>query len=254
MENTLHEVAKIMGVDEDTVMIFPKIKFPNNSLNCWGDELPKVFQTLNLNQYKTVLDIPCGQGGVSVYLAKEYNLDVEGYDLLQGFIDNANEYASEHNVKERCHFFVDDIRNVTNKNKEYDLLLWIAPPHIWTNYEQTMENLRKCVKHNGLIVIADAYLYSAEGKDIQPDYETLGETLKSVTAHGDRIINFIDYEGSLWAENYKSDRQAVTNALNNSKDQTEKNAFAKYLQDIDESELSDIKCFGLYVLVMRVIK
>lgn len=254
MSNDLYEVAKIMGVDEETLKVLPKIKFDGNLLNPWGDELLNIFRMLNLSSQKTVLDIPCGQGGVSVYLAKEYNVTVDGYDLLQGFIDNANEFAAEHNTLNLCNFFAEDIRTAIEKGKEYDLVLWSAAPHIWGSYKRTIENLRKCVKHNGYIVIADAYLYTDEVKDLQPDYETLEETLKAVTEYGDTIIKFIDYKDTLWAENYQTEREAVIRAINNSDNQIEKEVLKKYLEDINMSELSDIECFGLYILVLQVAK
>ena len=254
MDNNISEVAKIMGVDEETIAILPKIAFADNMLNPWGDELLKVFHLLNLNADKTVLDIPCGGGGVSVRLAKEYGVGIDGYDLLQGFIVKANEYATQQKVNHLCRFSVGDIRNVIKKGKEYDSLLWIAPPHIWDDYRRTVEELRKCVKNNGYIAIADAYLYKNELKNAQPDYETLDETLQAVTAHGDRIIKLIDYKGSLWAGNYLADREAVAKAIESAESPLEKEIFEKYLNQINESESSDTEQFGLYVLVLQINK
>jgi len=254
MTNNLYEVAKVMGVDEETVKALPKIKFKDNLLNPWGNELPNIFRMLDLTSQKTVLDIPCGQGGVSVHLAKEYGITVDGYDLLQGFIDNANEYAMEHSVQNLCNFFADDIRTAIETGKEYDLVLWSAAPHIWENYKQTVENLRKCVKHNGYIVIADAYLYTDEFKAIQPDYETLSETMKAVTEYGDSIVKLIDYKDTLWAKNYQTDREAVIRAISNSDNHMEKEALKKYLEGINKSEQSDIEHMGLYILVLQVAK
>ena len=254
MSNNLHEVAEIMGVDEETIKVYPKIKFERNLLNPWGDELLNIFRMLNLSSKKTALDIPCGQGGVSVYLAKEYGVTVDGYDLLQGFIDNANEYAKEHNVQDLCRFITEDIRTAIEMGREYDLVLWSAAPHIWANYKQTVENLRKCVKQNGYIVIADAYLYKDEYKDLQPGYETLEEISKSVTEYGDTIVKLSDYKETLWADNYQTDREAVIRAINNSDNQREKEILKRHLEEINKSELFDIECLGLYILVLQVAK
>jgi len=254
MSGDLHEITKIMGVDEETLRVLPKIKYDGNLLNPWGDELLNIFRSLNLSAQKTMLDIPCGQGGVSVYLAKEYGVAVDGYDLFQGFIDNANKYAAEHNVQSLCHFFAEDIRVAIEKGKEYDVVLWSAPPHLWENYAQTVRNLRKCVKRDGYIVIADAYSYASEIKEKHSDYETLEETLKSVTVCGDTIVKYTDYKGTLWAENYQSDREAIIMAIYNADNQMEKEVLEKYLEDINASELSDTECFGLYILVLQVVE
>lgn len=254
MPDNLHEVAKVMGVDEQTVKALHKIQFKSNLLNPWGEELPGVFRLLNLTSRSTVLDIPCGQGGVSVYLAKEYGLTVDGYDLLPGFIDRANEYAAEQGVQGSCRFYAEDIRAAIEKGGEYDLVLWSAAPHIWDDYKQTVGNLRKCAKHGGHIVIADAYLYSDEGRAVQPDYETLEKTVDAVTGHGDNIVKLFDYKGSLWAKNYQTDREAVAAAVESSTDPAEKRALEKYLAGIEESERSDTEYLGLYILVLQVKK
>lgn len=254
MPNNLDEVAKVMGVDKETVKALPKIKFKSNLLNPWGDELPDIFRSLDLNSQKTVLDIPCGQGGVSVYLAKEYGVTVDGYDLLPGFIDSANEYAAANHAQRLCNFFAGDIRAAIDSGRKYDLVVWSAAPHIWEDSKQTVENLRKCVKHNGYIVIADAYLYSDGFKKVQPDYETLDEILAAVTAYGDTIVKFADYKNTLWAKNYQTDRAAVRKAIGDSDNFMEKEALQKYLEGINESERSDTEYFGLYSLVLQVAR
>ena len=254
MPNRLEEVANVMGVDEETVHALPKIKFKDNWLNPWAKQLPDVFRTLNLSAQKRVLDIPCGQGGVSVYLAKEYGVRVDGYDLLPGFIDNANEYAVQQGVRNRCHFVADDIQVAIESGKEYDLVLWTAPPHIWENYKQTVENLRKCVKRGGHIVIADAYLYTQAQKAMQPDYETLAETAKGATEYGDVLVKLVDYQDTLWAENYQTDREAVARAIRHAEHPGEKAALQKYLDGLYNSEQADTECFGLFILVLQVVK
>lgn len=254
IQSSLYDVAKIMDVDEETLHLLPKIKYKGNLLNPWGGELLNIFRSSNLSPIKTVLDIPCGQGGVSVYWAKEYGVTVEGYDLFGGFIDNANEYAAANNVKGRCHYAAEDIRAVIEKGKEYDLVLWSAPPHLWDNYEQTVENLRKCAKPGGYLVIADAYLYSEEQKSVQPEYETLEETRKSVTAYGDIIVRLTDYKDTLWASNYQSDRNAIIKAIGSSENRREKDILTNYLKNVNEMESFDTECFGLYILVLQVHK
>lgn len=254
MSQKLHEVAKVMGVDEKTVKALPSIRFKDNLLNPWGEELPGIFSTLDLSPRKTVLDIPCGQGGVSVYLAKEYGVKVDGYDLLPGFIDRANEYAAKCHVQTLCSFHADDIRTALESGKEYDLLVWSAPPHLWEDYAQTIGNLRACVKHGGYIVIADAYLFADEYKAQQPDYETLSETAKAVVEHGDSIVKLIDYGDTLWAKNYRTDREAVKAAIRNAGSDDEKTALMNYMKGLDESERYDIEHMGLYILVLQIFK
>lgn len=254
MQSDLHDIAKIMGVDAQTLGVLPKIEYEGNLLNPWGDELLHILSSLPLPSIKTVLDIPCGQGGVSVYWAKEYGVTVDGYDLFEGFVERANEYAVQNRVGHLCRFSAADIRGVVEKSGLYDLLLWSAPPHLWKDYGQTVGNLRNCVRDGGYIVIADAYVYSQDNKAIQPDYETLEETQRSVAAHGDSVVNLTDYRDTLWAQNYQTDREAIGRAINSCKDQVEREILERYLENVNETEPADMENLGLFILVLQVNK
>lgn len=252
MSNGLHEVAKIMGVDEETLEVYPKIKFERNMLNPWGDELLDAFAPLGLSPGKTVLDIPCGQGGVAVHLAKEYGAAVDGHDLLPGFIANANEYAAQQGVQALCRFVAGDIRAAIQAGGAYDVVLWSAAPHLWGNFEQTIQNLRRCAKPGGYIVIADAYLCAGKPADAEPDYETLDEIARQATAFGDTILKLTDYGGTLWAENYRADRQAVAQAIQDADSPREKEVLEKHLDSVNKGERYDTEHFGLFLMVLQV--
>ena len=62
MSNNLHEVAEIMGIDEETIKVYPKIKFERNLLNPWGDELLNIFRMLNLSSQKNSVRYPMWSG------------------------------------------------------------------------------------------------------------------------------------------------------------------------------------------------
>ena len=255
MTNFLSDVAKIMGTDEDIVWILPKVKYPNNMLGGTSKLFYESLRCLNLADGKTVLDIPCGVGGVSVYLAKEYGAAVYGYDVMEGFIDNAKKYAYENNVGCLCHFAVEDIRNVVNKGKEYDALIWKSPPHLWENYEQAILHLRKCVKDKGFIFIDDSFLYD-EHKDAYLDYDTREEMLKGVAAHGDTIAYYKEEDGEedIYSDNTEFEREAVVNAMNESNDPAEIEAFKKYLKCIDYWEETDKEIFGGCYMILQINK
>ena len=255
MKNYITDVANIMGVDEDIVWVLPKIKYPNNMLSGTCEFFYDALRSLRLTSDKIVLDIPCGAGGVLVYLAKEYGVTAYGYDVMAGFIENANEYALKNNVQHLCHFAVDDIRNIVNKGKEYDALIWSSPPHLWENYEQTIKHLRKCVKHDGYIFINDSWVNDAAHKDIYPNYETREEMLQSVIAHGDTIVYYTEEDGDdIFNEGYEFERQAVINANNDSNDPIEKKALEKLLTNMDNWDETDDQLMGGCYMVLQVKK
>jgi SAM-dependent methyltransferase len=255
MKNHISDVAEIMGVDEDIVWVLPKIKYPNNMLSGTCEFFYLALQKLNLISGKTVLDIPCGMGGVSVYLAREYGATIYGYDVMAGFIENANDYAIKNNVNHLCHFDVEDIRNVINKNIEYDALIWSSPPHIWENYKETILNLRKCVKHNGYIFISDSWVNAEEHKNIYQNYDMREEMLNYVTAYGDTIIYYTEEDGEdIFNDGYEFERKAVINAINDTHDPAEKKALNKILVSMDKWDETDDELMGGCYMVLQVNK
>ena len=185
------DIKKIMGVEDEMIRLLPQLEDQMNLLNSWVRQLPGIFRGLKLKKNQVVLDIPCGKGGVSIPLAKKYGVKVLGYDIIDGYIKSANELAKKEKVENLCTFKVEDIRKITKRKNICDAILWIAPPHLWKNSKETIKALRNCVKNNGIILIADAYVYKPTKK--YEDYETLDSTNLGYTHFGDKIIRFFDY-------------------------------------------------------------
>jgi 2-polyprenyl-3-methyl-5-hydroxy-6-metoxy-1,4-benzoquinol methylase len=134
----VEEIAHIMGVSEDMLDLLPKLVHPTHAMNPWVEQLPGVFSQLDLKPGQTILDIPCGTGRVSVPLAKMYQTQILGFDILPAYIESAQAFAQRHQVEELCDFSVADIRSVVERQDICDLLLWIAPPHIWQSTRETV--------------------------------------------------------------------------------------------------------------------
>lgn len=194
----LQDLAKIMGVEEEMIPLLPKFPSRTNMMNPWVRQFPGIFRGLKLRRGMTVLDIPCGRGGVSVPLAKKYGVRVIGYDILPEFVQIANGFARRRGVEKLCRFLVNDIRQVARRKDICELLLWVAAPHLWGKSRATIRALRRCVNQGGLIFIADAYLYRKSRSKDYADYETLDDTTKGYLSCGDRLLRVIDYGGKLW--------------------------------------------------------
>lgn len=246
------DIKKIMSIEEEMIRLLPQLEDKLGLLNPWVRQLPGIFRGLKLKRNQTILDIPCGKGGVSIPLAKKYGVKIIGYDIVDGYIEYAASLAKKNGVGNQCIFKVEDIRKTTKQKNFCDLLLWIAPPHLWKTSKETIKALRNCVKNGGLILIADAYLYKPTKK--YEDYETLDSTNKGYTAFGDEIIRFIDYKDTLWKEDYNRARKSAEEALKKIKDAHDKKIVSKYLKSLDEDEASDTKYMGLGIWIIQVNK
>lgn len=248
----VEDIKKIMGVEKEMIRLLPQIEDKLGLMNPWVRQLPGIFRGLNLKTNQTVLDTPCGKGGVSIPLAKKYEVKVLGYDVFKGCVKNANELAQKEGVDNLCTFRIGDIRKITKRNNICDLLLWIAPPHLWKNSEKTIKALRNCVKGGGLVFIADAYLYKPTKK--YKNYETLNSTNKGYTALGDEIIRFINYKDTLWAEDYDRARKSLGKSLKKMKKVADQKIIKKDLELLNKDEIADTKYLGLGIWIVKINK
>lgn len=248
----IKDIKKIMSVEDEMILLLPKLEDKLNLLNPWVKQLPGILRGLKLKKNQTVLDIPCGKGGVSIPLAKKYKVKVIGYDIIKGYIQNANELARKEKITRKCKFQVKDIRNIIKRKNICDVLLWIAPPHLWKNSKITIQSLRNCVKNKGLILIADAYAYKPTKK--YEDYETLKSTNKGFAQFNDRIIKFYDYKSKLWKEDYNRARKSSKDAIKKIKNKKDKKTILKHIQSLNKDEKLDSKYLGLGIWIIEVKK
>jgi cyclopropane fatty-acyl-phospholipid synthase-like methyltransferase len=248
----IEDIKKIMSIEEEMIRLLPQLDDKLGLLNPWVRQLPGVFRGLALRPDQTVLDIPCGKGGVSVPLAKRYGVKVIGYDIVEDYVAYAGSLATKSGVEDRCTFEVEDIREVTKREDVCDLLLWIAPPHLWRDAQETIKALRNCVRSGGIVLIADAYAY--EPTERYEDYQTLNATNEGYAAFGDELIRCIDYKSTLWQEDYARTRKSAENALEKLNDARDRAIVTRYLRSLDEDEASDTKHLGCAIWILRIDK
>lgn len=251
----INDLRKIMGVEKEMIPLLSLFKPKNRILNPWEKEFPKIFKKLSLKKGLIVLDIPCGQGGVSVPLAKKYKVNVIGYDILPSYVRYAREYAKEKKVAQLCRFKVGDIREAVKRKDICDVLLWIGPPHVWGRARPTINKLRNAVRDGGIIVVADAYLYpGVRRKGMYKDYDNLKNIAKGYASFGDKIVKIYDYKDSLWGFDYSRTRREVVRGIKRTKTQRVRNIVKKHLVSLDDFQNQDTKDLGLVIWVVKINK
>lgn len=252
-QKQMEQLAKIMDVEEEMIPLLRYIRPANQVLNGLGQHLPDALESLGIEKGVVILDAPCGQGGVSIALAERYGVRVVGYDIVPDYIDFAKDLAAKKRVSHLCDFRIGDIEDIVKQKNICDLLLWVAPPHIFGRAKSTIEALRNTVKNNGLIVIGDAYLLpGVKASSSLENYESLEETTRGYTAFGDKVIGFHDYGDALWEEDYIFTRRMYKEALGKVEKAEEGAALQRFIDSLDGKEREDRENLGVAIWIVRV--
>jgi len=254
-EEQIKHLAQIMDVEEELIPLLSYVRPEGQVLNGMGKNLPELLAGLDLKKEMTILDMPCGQGGVSIPLAKKYGVKVIGYDIIPDYVKYANELAEQKRVSRLCQFRVGDIKEVVRERDICDVLLWVAPPHVFGKAKATIQALRNVVRSDGLIVISDAYLLpGVESEGDLKAYESLDNTNKGYTAFGDEIVKFKNYGNSLWTDDYIYTRKIYTEALNKMKNEQDRLKFQELISSLNEKEKRDKETMGVAIWVIKIKK
>jgi ubiquinone/menaquinone biosynthesis C-methylase UbiE len=109
----------------------------------------KLIGLLNINENKKVLDIACGKGLTSIYLAKKYGCRVVGIDILEKSIEEANYLSNKNGVSHLASFKVADASNLPFPNNEFDTTLSQAVLVLVKNKAKVIEEAVRVLKPGG---------------------------------------------------------------------------------------------------------
>ncbi len=125
-----------------------------------AEGIARVLRSYGLGPGARVLDLFCGNGRVSVNLAKR-GFEVTGVDISFPFVMNAREKAEKVGVKDRTNFIAGDVRELRRLLKPEDrydvvLIVWSSLGYYdeMTDLE-VLKQAREFSEDNAVLVIAD---------------------------------------------------------------------------------------------------
>ena len=124
-------------------------------LKSWTKKEFKLIEGLPLKKNAKVLDIPCGQGYLSVELAKK-GFQITGVDYSLSALNIAKEWAAKNKVSPV--FIKQDIRFLKIKEK-FDAILTLGNSFGYftgAENEKVIENISRLLKPNGFFVLHQA--------------------------------------------------------------------------------------------------
>jgi len=144
------------------------------------------------------LDLGCGNGSITLALARKYNCRVTGVDVSEKLISLANEQAIKLNLGHQAHFIASDFTTLLEvPPRQFDFLLSIGSLYWCANLGQLLSVWRDRLKTGGTLIIFLNMQYSPlskqEGQAIDgTTFIEAEEMLKELESANFRILNPTD--------------------------------------------------------------
>jgi SAM-dependent methyltransferase len=105
-----------------------------------------------------ILDLGCGKGAVSVHIARELDCEITAIDGVPEFIEEAQRYASQFGVKNKCRFEKGDIRLRISEFCDRDLVILGAIGPVFGTVYETLIQVEGCLTKGGYVLLDDGFI------------------------------------------------------------------------------------------------
>jgi len=123
--------------------------------------IEQLFSQIDLSNVKKVLEVGCGIGVLSSYLAEKYEWEVTGIDLDPEQIERAkNDYRENKYIK----FLEANATKLPFGDNEFDLVLSVDAMHHIPNRNEAFDEINRVLKSDGFYVLVDIALPWLFGK------------------------------------------------------------------------------------------
>jgi SAM-dependent methyltransferase len=187
-----HLLQQLAASLDATPEILPQIPYLLADLQQLGSHpeiIADLLRPFCLPRATTVLDLGCGKGAVSLFLARELQFQILGVDLFEPFIEEARAKGEEEGLDDLCRFEVADMRDVLHRFSEVDVVIVASIGSVLGDLETCVARLRGAVRSKGFIVIEDGFLTGDEPIERRgyEYYVPHREALRQLTAFGDTL-------------------------------------------------------------------
>ena len=160
---------------------------------------------------KTILEIGCGRGGGSNFIAEYKNpKKIVGIDITKGNIKICNNYFSKPNLS----YLQGDAENLTFPESSFDVVLNVESSHCYPNMDKFLNGVHKVLKNDGHFVFCDVRT-PQEFKDLETLFTTCNFTIHYQENITKQILNSLQKDNErklkLIKENYPYFQQFVLN-------------------------------------------
>lgn len=125
--------------------------FPNPDMSLEDAQVAKmhhVCRKLRLQPGQSVVEAGCGWGGLALFMAREYGVNIKAYNISSEQIAHARDRAAQEGLSDRVEYIEDDYRNITGL---YDVFISVGMlEHVGIeNYKYLGDLIDRCLKEDG---------------------------------------------------------------------------------------------------------
>jgi 2-polyprenyl-3-methyl-5-hydroxy-6-metoxy-1,4-benzoquinol methylase len=141
----------------------------------------------NQLQIRDVLDVGCGEGYLTLDLARTYDVIIDAFDISE----NAIKYAKQKNSAENIKYFAVDLRDFQTE-KEYDLVICEEALYYLNDLErkQAVQKFYNLLRDNAFLKFSDISI----GKYENWYYFSIGDIKKLFIENGFEIVSMYPNE------------------------------------------------------------
>lgn len=116
---------------------------------------------------KTLLEVGCGDGRVSIFLSQEFGCKVIGIDSSERMIASATKRAEAEKLAHQAKFFVADAVDLPFSNSIFDAVICEAVFSALEDKEKAAKEFMRVLKSGGKLLIIDFVLRREIAKELQ---------------------------------------------------------------------------------------
>lgn len=126
-------------------------------------------EMVRIKSSDVVLDVGCGVGGSSIFLAKKFSCKVIGITLSKKQVEQATRNAERSGIANNTEFFVMDFENITFSDCKFDVVWTIESVCHANNKKKFIESVNRILKPGGRLIIADGFAVKENYNDSEKD-------------------------------------------------------------------------------------
>ncbi len=143
--------------------------------SCTKELLLQLGETIKESKPKRILDLGCGSGGLSIWLAKEFDCTVVGLDRSVAAIQFAKNRAEKHDLTKMVTFEVASFDDIRKLSGGFDMVISVDALPFASDEDAVLSDVYRCLNKGGQLIFT-----TREPLPDSPKLQRLGKSWSKV--------------------------------------------------------------------------